>query len=331
MAQVREEPGLGRSDVDAGRRGGHPSGRLLPQAPLAQEQGDRRGAARSPSPDPEDDRRVVDRDRRGSWPRPASFRRRGFQGQRTQRSTAPSASSLCSRPATAGTSAASPRRTIPTPGSWTVFVYDGYPGGAGISERGFRVAGGLAGRHPRVDRSLRVRRRLPVVHPVAEVRQPEPPARQARRPRPARRAAGVALLASRPRRMRQRDLVEPARPQLRVLGREPGAALIRCRTPPAMRRRGRPMPARARPRARDAHHQLLCVERRGRWRPIQIKPPRARRWSERQEVRRPDGPDVRQHSVAGDRVGEGDQRVEPTRYGDPLVRAARRPHEQRPW
>ena len=61
--------------------------------------------------------------------------------QRTRRSTAPSACSPCSRPATAGTSAASPRRTIPTPGSLTVFVYDGYPGGAGFSERGFRVAG----------------------------------------------------------------------------------------------------------------------------------------------------------------------------------------------
>ena len=70
----------------------------------------------------------------------------------------------------------------PDTGRLTVFVYDGHPGGAGFAERGFRPPRGLAGRHPRRDRRLRVRRGLPVVRPVAQVRQPEQPARQAAAP-----------------------------------------------------------------------------------------------------------------------------------------------------
>ena len=66
-------------------------------------------------------------------------------------------------------------------GVLTVFVYDGHPGGAGFAERGFRTARRVAVRDPRGDRELRVRERLPVVHPVAQVRQPEQPARQGRR------------------------------------------------------------------------------------------------------------------------------------------------------
>ena len=73
-------------------------------------------------------------------------------------------------------------------GQLTVFVYDGHPGGAGFAERGFDVADSMADRDPRGDRLLSVRRRLPVVRAVPQVRQRQQPARQARRDPPPRRA-----------------------------------------------------------------------------------------------------------------------------------------------
>ena len=63
----------------------------------------------------------------------------------------------------------------------TIFVYDGHPGGVGITERGFEAFEGWAGDTATADRRLPVRARLPVVRPVAEVRQPERHARQGRR------------------------------------------------------------------------------------------------------------------------------------------------------
>ena len=66
-------------------------------------------------------------------------------------------------------------------GRLTVFVHDGHPGGAGFAERGFRAAAAVAAGDPRGDRLLRLRRGLPVLRPVAQVRQPEQPARQIRR------------------------------------------------------------------------------------------------------------------------------------------------------
>ncbi len=62
----------------------------------------------------------------------------------------------------------------------TIFVYDGHPGGVGITERGFEAFEGWADGHREDDRRLPVRARLPVVRPVAEVRQPERHARQGR-------------------------------------------------------------------------------------------------------------------------------------------------------
>jgi DEAD/DEAH box helicase domain-containing protein len=44
----------------------------------------------------------------------------------------------------------------------TIFVYDGHPGGVGITERGLRGVRGLGGRHRKDDRRLPVRARLPV-------------------------------------------------------------------------------------------------------------------------------------------------------------------------
>ena len=68
----------------------------------------------------------------------------------------------------------------PATGEPTIFVYDGYPGGAGIAELAFAglrrhiTAAGRAGR------ALPVRRRLPVVRAVAEVRELERVPRQGR-------------------------------------------------------------------------------------------------------------------------------------------------------
>ena len=66
-------------------------------------------------------------------------------------------------------------------GRLTVFVYDGHPGGAGFAERGFRAARDWLTATRETHRRVRVRRGLPVVRPVAQVRQPEQPARQGRR------------------------------------------------------------------------------------------------------------------------------------------------------
>ena len=69
-------------------------------------------------------------------------------------------------------------------GAPTVFVYDGYPGGVGITERGFGLLRGLGRRHSTAARGLPVRGGLPVLRPVAEVREPERAARQGGRAAP---------------------------------------------------------------------------------------------------------------------------------------------------
>ena len=72
-------------------------------------------------------------------------------------------------------------------GVLTVFVYDGHPGGAGFAERGFHTAAAWLSATREAIASCECTERLPVVHPVAEVRQPEQPARQGRRDPAARR------------------------------------------------------------------------------------------------------------------------------------------------
>ena len=67
----------------------------------------------------------------------------------------------------------------------TIFVYDGHPGGVGITARGFEAFEGWVADTGEDDRGLPVRARLPVVRPVAEVRQPERHARQGGRARAA--------------------------------------------------------------------------------------------------------------------------------------------------
>ena len=66
-------------------------------------------------------------------------------------------------------------------GLTTVFVYDGHPGGAGFAERGFRPWPARGCRPPATRSRLRLRDRLPVVRPVAQVRQRQRTAGQGRR------------------------------------------------------------------------------------------------------------------------------------------------------
>ena len=62
----------------------------------------------------------------------------------------------------------------------TVFIYDGHPGGVGITERGFDVFEGWVGGHGQAPRRLPLRARLPVLRAVAEMRQPQRHAGQGR-------------------------------------------------------------------------------------------------------------------------------------------------------
>ena len=73
----------------------------------------------------------------------------------------------------------------PQTGEPTIFVYDGYPGGAGIAELAFEAAARHARGDARPRRRVPVRRRLPVVRAVTEVRQLERVPRQGRRDRAA--------------------------------------------------------------------------------------------------------------------------------------------------
>ena len=114
----------------------HLPGGVVPATP-AQRREPRRGAARHAGAGAAHAQRVVDapgvgRARRGHRRAPTS------PVPRTPPSTPPSGCCRCSRPATAGTSAGCRPRCHPDTGQPTVFVYDGYPGGAGFTEHGFR-------------------------------------------------------------------------------------------------------------------------------------------------------------------------------------------------
>ncbi len=52
------------------------------------------------------------------------------------------------------------------PGLPTIFVYDGYPGGAGFADRGYRRDRNLVGGHSCGHRGVRLPGRLPVVRAV---------------------------------------------------------------------------------------------------------------------------------------------------------------------
>ena len=55
----------------------------------------------------------------------------------------------------------------------TIFIYDGHPGGVGITQHGLRRVRAAGRRRARPDRRVPLRGRLPVVRAVAQVRQPQ--------------------------------------------------------------------------------------------------------------------------------------------------------------
>ena len=69
----------------------------------------------------------------------------------------------------------------PETGRPTVFIYDGHPGGVGITERGFEQFEGWVRDTAALLRGCPCIARLPVVRAEPEVRQPERHARQGRR------------------------------------------------------------------------------------------------------------------------------------------------------
>ena len=146
-----------------------------------------------------DPRRVVDDPRRACSTGPA-------WGPATcrARSTPPSTPrSACCRswpPATAGTSAASRRRCIPTPASRRSSSTTAIPGGAGITERGAATSDRWLRATLEAIRQCPCSRGCPTACSQPEVRQRQRAARQAGRDRAARRLPRRALGLGRPRR-----------------------------------------------------------------------------------------------------------------------------------
>ena len=61
----------------------------------------------------------------------------------------------------------------PQTGGPTIFIYDGHPGGVGITRRGYDEFERLVGDAQRLDRRMPMPRGLPVMRAVAEVREPQ--------------------------------------------------------------------------------------------------------------------------------------------------------------
>ena len=74
----------------------------------------------------------------------------------------------------------------PQTGKPTIFIYDGHPGGVGITERGYEQFERLTADAHAPDRRVQVRERLPELHPEPEVRQPQRAAAQGRSAQTAR-------------------------------------------------------------------------------------------------------------------------------------------------
>ena len=60
----------------------------------------------------------------------------------------------------------------------TIFIYDGHPGGVGITRRGYEEFERLVGDADAADRRVPVRGRLPLLRAEPEVRQPQRAAAQ---------------------------------------------------------------------------------------------------------------------------------------------------------
>ena len=61
----------------------------------------------------------------------------------------------------------------PQTGGPTIFIYDGHPGGIGITRLAYRALRGALPRRPPADRRVPLQKRLPLLRAVAEVRQPQ--------------------------------------------------------------------------------------------------------------------------------------------------------------
>ena len=135
------------------------------------------------------------------WPRTA------YPGPPTRPSTRRSACSRSSPPPTGGTSAACPPPCTRTRGCRRSSSTTGTP--AGPASLSAATAGSaVAQGDPRSDRLVRVHDRLPLVHPVAEVRQRQRAARQGR----GRRAARPDPAVRRARALTRRPLPQLRRP-----------------------------------------------------------------------------------------------------------------------
>ncbi len=84
----------------------------------------------------------------------------------------------------------------PQTGAPTIFIYDGHPGGIGITRTAFQRFEELCRDAQPPDRGVPLRERLPLVRAVAEVREPQRAA--ARRPGRARCSSGCSSAASEP-------------------------------------------------------------------------------------------------------------------------------------
>ncbi len=154
-----------------------PSGEVVGEEPLD-----------LPGPLAHHHRRVVDRARRRARRRRAR-RASTCPAPPTPPSTARSGCCRSSPPATAGTSAASRPPATPTPACSRCSCTTASPAVRASPSAASGPHGEWLGGHPGDHRGLRVRPRLPLVRAVAQVRQPEQPARQGRGAAPARRPA----------------------------------------------------------------------------------------------------------------------------------------------
>ena len=97
----------------------------------------------------------------------------------------------------------------PVAGLPTIFVYDGYPGGAGFADRGFQQISRVVGCDGRGDRGLRMPAGLPIVCAVAEMWERKRPTGQGGRRSCA--ATGAARIAA-SRKVKPRRRPTPRRP-----------------------------------------------------------------------------------------------------------------------
>ncbi len=78
----------------------------------------------------------------------------------------------------------------PQVGRAAIFIYDGYPGGVGLSARAYEILEDLVRRALAADRRLPLRGRLPLVHPFPQVRLGQQAPGQGSHPEDRRPAVG---------------------------------------------------------------------------------------------------------------------------------------------